>query len=178
MRILEPVAAAALLCAAGVVAAGDVAGTTARDSTRASTRDSALDSNSAAAKKALAVSDGLRARLASLPEEYVLVQVWSPFCAPCGQEVSELNALLRTANARARRLAVLGVPVRSRQREIEAFIRHFKPDYDQWQPDKPFQELASSSAIALPWTFLLNKNRAVVEEWVGRVGAAEVLSKM
>lgn len=169
MRILERVslaAAVALLCAAGV-AAGDVAQTTARDA-----------SDGATARKALAVSGGLRSRLASLPEEYVLVQVWSPFCAPCGQEVSELNALLKTANARARRLAVLGVPVRSRQREVEAFIRHFKPDYDQWQQDKPFQELASSGEIALPWTFLLNRNRAVVKEWVGRVGAAEVLSKM
>ncbi len=159
MRILERIslvaAAAALLCAAGV-AAGD----------------------GAAAKKALSVSGGLRARLASLLEEYVLVQVWSPFCAPCGQEVSELNALLKTANARARRLAVLGVPVRSQPRESEAFIRHFKPDYDQWQPDEPFREFTSSVEIALPLTFLLNKNRAVVKEWVGRVGAAEVLEKM
>src|SRR6266699_3417548 len=75
----------------------------------------------------------LLARIQALHTDFVAVSVWSPFCEPCGDEVGALNQALQIAGPSGR-LAVIGIPVRSRKREIDAFISHFGPKFDQWYP--------------------------------------------
>ncbi|MEK6704177.1 MAG: hypothetical protein AABZ06_00140 [Bdellovibrionota bacterium] len=119
---------------------------------------------------------GLMARLSAIPQKYVLIQVWSPFCSGCGKEVSELNAIRPMAKSTPRSVEVLGIPVQSRQREIDAFLEHFKPEYDQWYPDESFKKSVSGGALTLPWLMLFDKTKGIIiKEWHGSVTANELM---
>lgn len=124
-------------------------------------------------------SYGLAARLQELPSEFVLVQVWSASCEPCGEEVKELNTVLEQVNAHApQKLAVLGVPVHSRPREISAFVEHFRPQYPQWTPDAAFLE-SLAKVPSVPWTLLYaGKIRVKIKEWHAKIDAVELLKEL
>lgn len=123
------------------------------------------------------ISPALILKLKSLSEDYVAVQVWSTFCVPCGEEVKEFNAALANVNRETKKLAVLGVPVQSSKRNIRAFIDHFKPAFDQWEPDPVFVKLASEHRV-LPWTLLFGKDRKLIREWNGKITNDELVSEL
>ncbi len=104
------------------------------------------------------------------PSEYVAVQIWSPFCGPCGEEVRELNEAIRNAG---QKLAVLGVPVQARKREVNAFVEHFRPNYEQ--VDTKDSDFMKTSAV--PWTILFSKKERI-KEWHGKVTAVDLLAEM
>ena len=106
------------------------------------------------------LSKNLSAKLSQFQNNFILVQVWSPFCEPCSHEVSELNRLLKTRGD----IAILGIPIQSRGEEIEAFIRSFKPQYENWLPDAEFQNYFKIHGKAVPWTLLFNKRLELVHE--------------
>lgn len=120
-------------------------------------------------------SSELERKLVAIPSEYVVLQVWSPFCEPCSEEVGELNAVLQTVNQSRQRLTVLGIPVQSRAKEIRAFVERFKPLYEQWPPDREFKE-TFSKVSTVPWTVILGKERRILRQWSGKISSSELLA--
>lgn len=118
------------------------------------------------------LSPGLVELARSRNAEFLVVQVWSPFCDACGEEVSELNLLARSSV-----VAVIGVPVMSRKREIQAFVDHFRPEYPQWEPDEEFRKEAARDG-RFPRTLLLGRGQKIIKEWFGKVSAAAVLRQI
>lgn len=110
--------------------------------------------------------------------EYVAIQIWSPFCWPCGEEVQELNKALNNASGiSGKKLSVLGIPIQSRKKEINAFIEHFKPHYQQLSDDLSFEGFFKTSAV--PWTILFSRKEGVkVKEWRGKIKAVELLAEI
>lgn len=131
--------------------------------------------NEEALLKNLENSLALKARLSSISEDYVLVQAWSPFCDICGTEVNELNNLTKILDVNSPgKLNVIGVPIQSRKREIEAFVEHFKPKYSQWEPSPDVKSFLEKQGV-LPLTFLFDSKRKLIKEWIGKVSASEIL---
>lgn len=100
--------------------------------------------------------------LASLPQPYVIIAVWSPFCHACGGEVRHFNRL------QSKHVGVVGIPVASRRREIDLFIEHFKPRYRQWFPNARFRSQASAIG-QVPWGMLVDHQRHIVDRWYGEL---------
>jgi thiol-disulfide isomerase/thioredoxin len=125
------------------------------------------------------VPTSLVSRLKDFSSEYVIVQVWSPFCEPCTKEVGELNSALSQIDQSSSlkgKVSALGIPVQSRRREIQAFVDYFKPQYAQWMPDQAFEsDFLKNSAV--PWTLLFGKNRQVLlKQWRGKLGAGDLVA--
>ncbi len=118
----------------------------------------------------------IRTQLHKIKEDFVLLQFWSPFCAPCGQEVQELNALLKSINHEEKRLFILGIPIQSRKKEIEAFVSHFQPQYEQWIPSKDASKTLSGEIKSVPQIFLFNRERNLVGSWSGKVAIGNILT--
>ena len=120
----------------------------------------------------------LMTKVQGLKSDFVVVQVWSASCAPCGEEVSELNSALTQINKVPShlKLAVLGVPVQSRKRDIAAFINHFQPKYEQWTPDASFLEEVSKEN-AVPWTLLYHFGKRI-KEWRGKLDEIQLLAEI
>lgn len=119
---------------------------------------------SAETSVSFSASKDLTNLLSAIPQEFVLINLWSPFCGPCGEEVSDLNRF-----AGDKRLAVMGIAVQSRKPEREAFIAHFKPTYSQWTSDRDFEKELRTDGLALPLSILLDRNRVRVKTWTGKV---------
>lgn len=133
------------------------------------------------AQASVATQNTLTAKIKNLKSDYVVVQVWSTFCAPCGEEVQELNKALVAANTgySEKKLSVLGVPVQSRTKEIEAFIEHFKPNYEQLILESSETEFFLKDNKSLPLTLLFSgKERIKVKEWRVKINTAKLLKEI
>lgn len=117
-----------------------------------------------------------QSRLQQFKEEYVLLQFWSPFCAPCGEEVGELNSLLKTVNQKEKSLGIVGVPIRSRKKEMDAFISHFQPQYEQWVIGGNLNKIILSNIQSVPRTLLFDRQRKLIKEWGGKISANDILN--
>lgn len=119
----------------------------------------------------------LNQKMEQISSDFIVLQFWSPFCEPCGTEVKELNLFLQNRvglNGSKAKITVLGIPVQSRQREIQAFIDHYQPQYDQWFPDRAFNEAFYKLEGTVPLTILLRKGKRLLREWRGTVSARDL----
>lgn len=117
-------------------------------------------------------------KLNQAASDFVVIQLWSPICEPCQEEVAELNQLLQTANAkRPKRLSIIGIPVHSRKKEAQAFIDHFLPRYEQLWPS-PSLEAALSHEQQVPRTLLVDRDLRIVKEWTGSLTANRVMTEI
>lgn len=111
-------------------------------------------------------------KLKQMRTDYVVVQLWSPFCSSCGEEVGELNQALKLANQERQVLSIFGIPVQTRRTEAKLFVEHFKPTYEQWEPNEKIKYQT------LPRTLLFNQDRALVKEWIGKLTHTELLAEL
>ena len=128
---------------------------------------------SAAPPVPFSASTDLAKLLSSIPQEFILINLWSPFCGPCGEEVSDLNRF-----AGDKRLAVIGIAVQSRKSERDAFVAHFKPTYLQWTSDRVFEKELRTDGLALPLSILLDRNRVRVKTWTGKISYDVIVNEV
>ena len=122
-------------------------------------------------------SQELRTKLESLPEEFVLLQIWNPLCIPCGEEVDVLNETIKTVSSNQRRLHVLATPIQARSKDIASFVDHFHPSYDQWYPKHDFKAFLALQH-SVPWVLLFDKKRNLVKQWLGKLATSEILHEI
>lgn len=116
-------------------------------------------------------------KLKLMPEEYVVLNVWSPFCAPCVAEVQELNNAVNTANKNKRSLAVIGAALQGRPKEIQAFLEHFNVAYEQITLNTELKSFFDKNPT-VPRTLIFNKERILVKEFFGSITAKQILDEM
>ena len=113
--------------------------------------------------------------LKDISSEYVVVNVWSPNCEPCGKEVGQLNQIFSQDKNLENKISIVGTPVDGRKKETDEFIAYFKPLYQQ-----AYLSTAAKDQLfkigRTPFTILFNKKRNLVQEWTGSIMAIDLIS--
>lgn len=98
--------------------------------------------------------EGDSVSLAELRGAPVLLNVWATWCAPCRQEIPELQALHEQHAADGLRVIGVTVDSRSAGEDVRTFIEEFGMTYDiWWDPDQT--SVSKFRAIGVPLTVLI-----------------------
>jgi len=110
--------------------------------------------------------DGKDLELKDLRGQWVVLNYWATWCAPCRKEIPELSAL----NTAREDIVVLGLTFEDRELEVfDAFLEEFNPSYqvvlvDVYAPPEPF-----GAPKVLPTTIILNPKGYPVKTFLGPV---------
>jgi thiol-disulfide isomerase/thioredoxin len=99
----------------------------------------------------------------------LLVNFWAPWCAPCVQEMPELDALA-TANA-GKKVNIIGIGIDS-PANIAEFATKFKIGYPLYVAGMSGTDLArqfGNAAGGLPYTVLIGADGQVKKTYLGRL---------
>jgi peroxiredoxin len=114
------------------------------------------------------VLDGDSLHLASLAGQPVMLNVWATWCAPCREEMPQLQALHEQFGHRG--LRILGVSVDSRGSEptIRRFVEEGGYTYTILHDaaDVVSREFRTSGGV--PETFLIDGDGRLVRRWIGK----------
>ena len=110
--------------------------------------------------------DGEAVSLSSLRGQPVLVNVWATWCAPCRQEIPELQALHEEYGGRGLRVVGVTVDHRAADAEVRRFVAEFGMTYDVWwDPDQTF--LSGLGAMGVPITVLVDRDGTIAWRHLG-----------
>jgi thiol-disulfide isomerase/thioredoxin len=113
----------------------------------------------------LASLDGSKIRLADGSGRVKLVNFWATWCAPCREEIPHFNAIY--AEYREEGLDIVAI---SMDEEGEEVVRPFVADNGMTYPVVLGSEEVAEAfggVIGFPTTFLVDREGAVVDSWVG-----------
>lgn len=115
--------------------------------------------------------DGGSLAIADLRGQWVVLNYWATWCAPCRKEIPDLSEL----HVRADHISVVGIAYEETEPEaFRAFLEEFSPTYpnllvDVYNPPQPF-----GAPMALPTSILLNPDGVPVKTFVGPITGAEI----
>jgi thiol-disulfide isomerase/thioredoxin len=110
--------------------------------------------------------DGKDLELKELRGQWVVLNYWATWCAPCRKEIPELSDL----NSAREDIVVLGLTFEDRELEVfDAFLEEFNPSYlvvlvDVYAPPEPF-----GAPKVLPTTIILDPKGYAVKTFLGPV---------
>lgn len=110
----------------------------------------------------LAGSDSIS--LADLQGQYVLMNFWASWCAPCREEIPALVQIHRRFAGSG--LTVLGVTVADQPEASRAFARQYGVDYLNVVSDERMTEDYALSPW-IPTTLLIGPEGEILKEWAG-----------
>ena len=119
----------------------------------------------------VATVDGKTYDLASHRGQWVVVNFWATWCAPCLQEMPELSAL----HAMRSNVEVVGLAYEDIELdEMQAFLKEHPVAYpiaiiDTFSPPKDF-----ATPRGLPMTYLIGPDGKVAKQFLGPVNAHEI----
>ena len=110
--------------------------------------------------------DGDSVRLADLRGQPVLLNVWATWCAPCRQEIPELQALHERHADQG--LRVVGVTVDGRHMgdEVRSFVEDMGMTYDVWW-DSEGAVIDRLEAVGVPVTVLVDREGRIAWRHTG-----------
>jgi len=120
----------------------------------------------------LELLDGSTLAMADLRGQWVVVNYWATWCAPCRKEIPDLSEL---HERRAGEITVVGIAYEDTAREdFIRFLDELGPTYpnglvDVFNPPQPF-----GAPRALPTTHLLNPQGVPVKTFVGPVTGEQI----
>ena len=109
--------------------------------------------------------------LTELRGQWVVLNYWATWCAPCRKEIPDLSEL----HARADHISVVGLAYEETEpAEFLAFLEEFSPSYpnllvDVFNPPEPF-----GAPRALPTTIVLDPAGVPVKTFVGPVTGEQI----
>jgi thiol-disulfide isomerase/thioredoxin len=115
--------------------------------------------------------DGGTLAIADLRGQWVLLNYWATWCAPCRKEIPDLSEL----HVRADNISVVGIAYEETEPEVfREFLAEFSPTYpnllvDVYNPPQPF-----GAPMALPTSILLDPEGIPVKTFVGPITGAEI----
>ena len=119
----------------------------------------------------LAMLGGGTLSLTELRGQWVVLNYWATWCAPCRKEIPDLSEL----HARADHISVVGLAYEETEpEEFIAFLEEFSPTYpnllvDVFNPPQPF-----GAPRALPTTIVLDPEGVPVKTFVGPVTGQQI----
>jgi thiol-disulfide isomerase/thioredoxin len=129
------------------------------------------DENAAPVDFELEQLDGGTLAIADLRGQWVVLNYWATWCAPCRKEIPDLSEL----HERADNISVVGIAYEETEPEVfREFLAEFSPTYpnllvDVYNPPQPF-----GAPMALPTSILLDPAGIPVKTYVGPVTGAEI----
>ena len=95
-----------------------------------------------------------------------MLNIWATWCAPCRQEMPELQQLHDSYSDRGFRVVGVSVDNRSAVGTIEAFVEEIGIDFPIYH-DPSWEIVDAYSLLGLPGTFLVDAEGQVVRKWMG-----------
>ncbi len=117
-------------------------------------------------------------RLADLSGRIVVLNFWATWCAPCIEEMPDLNRVHREFADRG--VLVVGAaadPFEQRKR-VRAFARKLDLEFPVWLGASTDQMLALGLGEALPATAILDEHGHVLVRWNRRVEYEELAAEV
>jgi thiol-disulfide isomerase/thioredoxin len=119
----------------------------------------------------LADLDGNSHRLADYRGDWVVVNYWATWCAPCRKEIPDLSAL---HDARED-ITVLGLAFEDTDVEdFRSFLEQYPASYPILLVDVYDPPAMLGAPRALPTTFLVNTEGEMVHTWIGPITGAMI----
>lgn len=107
-----------------------------------------------------------RGSIADYRGDWVLVNLWASWCAPCRQEAPELERFSR--RFRERGLTVLGIDVQDNSDDALAFLREYRLTYPQLRSVGD-ERSAAFGSTGVPENFLVDPRGRLALIWRGPV---------
>lgn len=112
--------------------------------------------------------EGDSVSLADLRGAPVLLNVWATWCAPCREEIPELQALHETFGPRGLRVIGVTVDSRSAAEDVRTFMDQFGMTYEiWWDPDQT--SVSAFEAVGVPLTVLIGPDGLIRWRHMGAV---------
>lgn len=112
--------------------------------------------------------EGDSVRLADLRGAPVLLNVWATWCAPCREEIPELQTLHETFGPRGLRVIGVTVDSRSAAGDVRRFMDEYGMTYDiWWDPDQT--SVSAFEAMGVPLTVLIGPDGRIRWRHMGAV---------
>lgn len=110
--------------------------------------------------------DGEEVRVSAYRDQWVVLNYWATWCAPCRKEIPDLSGM---HDARED-ITVLGLAFEDTEPEdFRAFLEDYPASYPILLVDVYDPPEALGAPRALPTTFLVDPDGALVKTWVGPI---------
>ncbi|HSH46810.1 MAG TPA: TlpA disulfide reductase family protein, partial [Longimicrobiales bacterium] len=110
--------------------------------------------------------DGEKVALADFQGDAVLLNVWATWCAPCRQEIPELQSLHEEFADRGLRIVGVTVDSRSALDAVRTFMEDYGMTYRIWHdPDQT--ALSTFGGVGVPITVLVGRDGRIAWEHLG-----------
>jgi len=123
-------------------------------------------------------ADGVRRALSAWRGKKLLVNFWASWCAPCVEEMPQLQAL--ADDFRSSNVAVIGIGV-DQADNVRQFRKQHKIRFDLLVAGFEGMELAQrlgNPQPILPYTVLIGPDGAILEQYSGRIDPAELRRRL
>ena len=109
--------------------------------------------------------------LSDLKGQWVVINYWATWCAPCRKEIPELSEL----HADRADITVLGLAFEDTDASVfEAFLEEYSPSYPILLPDIYQLPAALESPRVLPTSLLVNPDGLLYRRFLGPITRAEL----
>ena len=93
---------------------------------------------------------------------YILINFWASWCAPCKIEHPILMKLSQTKN-----LMILGINFKDKETQAKTFLNELGNPYDLLAKDKNGKQTVRFGVYGIPESILINKDLMIIQKFVG-----------
>ena len=93
---------------------------------------------------------------------YILINFWASWCAPCKIEHPILMKLSQTKN-----LMILGINFKDKETQAKTFLNELGDPYDLLAKDKNGKQSVRFGVYGIPESILINKDLMIIQKFVG-----------
>ena len=93
---------------------------------------------------------------------YILINFWASWCAPCKTEHPILMKLSQKKN-----LILLGINFKDKESQAKTFLRELGNPYDLLAKDKNGKHSVKFGIYGIPESILINKELMIIQKFVG-----------
>ena len=123
------------------------------------------------------VADGSSIRFSDLHGEWVVLNYWAEWCAPCREEIPELNELRQQGSQRGVEIRVLGVNYDGLEgADLNAVMQRMEIEFSVLVDD-PRENFRIGRAEVLPMTVVIDPKGTVQAVLVGPQTAESLLAR-